>query len=104
MKKITHTQLRRIILEAVGSDDMYDLLSGSGPDRYDLYMTEDGIAAAEELDDLMEEVRNFMDNARARLESIKVKYEEGDSGITDGEAEDAIGRVFGRAILGKFKR
>ena len=104
MGKISIAQLRRMVNEAINEDDLYDLLSGSGPDRYDLYMTEGGIAAAEELDDLMEEVSNFMNDARARLESIKTKYEDGDSGITDGEAVDAIGRVFGKAILGRFKR
>ena len=104
MGKISIAQLRRMVNEAINEDDLYDLLNGSGPDRYDLYTTEGGIAAAEELDDLMEEVSNFMNDARARLESIKTKYEDGDSGITDSEAVDAIARVFRKAILGRFKR
>jgi hypothetical protein len=39
-----------------------------------------------------------------RGESIKAKYEDGDSGITDSEAVDAITRVFRKATLGRFKR
>lgn len=116
--KITKRQLVQLIREAAHEDSDFaeetyasrygdqDRLAGfaEGVDRYDLYTGPDGEAAAAALDDLMEEVSNFMNAAREKMDAIIKKHENDDSGMADYEAQDAVKRQFGRAVLGKFER
>ena len=95
--KINQKQLRRIIKE-----EYQDIISGQGTDRYDLYDSPDGDAAAMALDELMFDVSNYMTVARARLEEILKKHANDMSGISDSEADNAIRYEFGQAILGRF--
>ena len=99
--KITKRQLIQLIREDYS---LADFIEGEGVDRYDLYAGPDGEAAAAALDDLMEEISNFMNAAREKMDAIIKKHENDDSGMADYEAQDAVKRQFGRAVLGKFKR
>ena len=116
--RITKRQLIQLIREAAHEDSDFaeetyasrygdqDRLAGfaDGVDRYDLYTGPDGEAAAAALDDLMEEVSNFMNAARDKLDAIIKKHENDGSGMADYEAQDAVKHEFGRAVLGKFER
>ena len=116
--KITKRQLIQLIREAAHEDSDFaeetyasrygdqDRLAGFeyGPERYSLYNSPDAEVAVEALDDLMEEVSNFMNTAREKLDAIMKKHEKDDSGLSDYEAQDAVKHEFARAILGKFER
>ena len=116
--RLTKRQLIQLIREAAHEDPDFaeetyasrygdqDRLAGfaDGVDRYDLYTGPDGEAAAATLDDLMEEVSNFMNAAREKMDAIIKKHENDDSGMADYEAQDAVKHVFGQAILGRFER
>jgi hypothetical protein len=116
--RLTKRQLVKLIREAAHEDSDFaeetydsrygdqDRLAGfaDGVDRYDLYTGPDGDAASAALDDLMEEVSNFMNAAREKLDALMKKHEKDDSGLADYEAQDAVKHEFGRAVLGKFER